>query len=101
MEKQTELLADIGVNRPNTAETEMPGTLESFEVLVFDDREGEISLSDRPLSIKTADEARALASRLARGHAGTAVVSRRGNTAIGEAGPALVLEQHGRIGDFD
>ncbi|KQS72977.1 hypothetical protein ASG39_04455 [Rhizobium sp. Leaf371] len=101
MEKQMELLADIGVNRPNAAETEMPGTLESFEVLVFDDREGEISQSDRPLSVETADEACALASRLARGHAGTAVVSRRGNTAIGEAGPALVLERHGRIGDFD
>ncbi|KQS79086.1 hypothetical protein ASG25_10910 [Rhizobium sp. Leaf384] len=79
----------------------MPGTTESFEVLVFDVNEGEVSQSREPIMAESADAARQLAGRLAETHAGTIALSRRGRVAIGECESSVVLEQHGRIGDFD
>ncbi|MCD7109732.1 hypothetical protein LRX75_11860 [Rhizobium sp. DKSPLA3] len=78
----------------------MPGTLNSFEVIVFDDHTGELVQSDDLMRVGTADEACALAERLAASHAGTLALARSTNTAVGEVNPVRVLLQHGRIGDF-
>ncbi len=78
----------------------MPGTLNSFEVIVFDDRTGELVQSNGLMRVGTARDACALAERLAASHAGTLALSRPSNAAVGEVHPVRVLQQHGRIGDF-